>query len=85
MWTAADISIAFDDDMTNDPIVRAEKSTPMGPLQVMAEVRRVGRKLKFVGLHVHGDEGMINANGHRAVATDRPGLARSFGCRRNHG
>lgn len=55
MWTVSDIRIVVDDDLSDDPIVTAEISTPAGRLKLMADVDIVGRRLRLKGLHMHGD------------------------------
>jgi hypothetical protein len=54
MWTAADIAIILDDDLTDDPVVTARILTPAGELLVMAEVEVQDRELVLRGLHMHG-------------------------------
>lgn len=54
MWTAADIEIILDDDLTDDPVVTAHILTPAGELLLMAEVERDDRGLLLRGLHMHG-------------------------------
>jgi hypothetical protein len=54
VWTAADIEIILDDDLTDDPVVTAHILTPAGELLVMAEVEVRNRELVLRGLHMHG-------------------------------
>ena len=50
IWTTSDVEIVFD-EMTDEPVVMAEIS-PLGQLQIMAEVRREGRRLEFDRCHI---------------------------------
>jgi hypothetical protein len=54
VWTAADIEIILDDDLTDDPVVTARILTPAGELLVMAKVEVLGRELVLRGLHMLG-------------------------------
>jgi hypothetical protein len=66
MWTAGDIEIELEDDLTDDRVVTARVTTPMGALLVMAEVEQQGRELLLDRLHMHGETFGPNALGaHR--------------------
>ncbi|HUI19348.1 MAG TPA: hypothetical protein VL244_16900 [Alphaproteobacteria bacterium] len=56
MWKAADVGIVVDDDLSDDPVVTANITTPAGRLSVMAAVSFEGRTLVLAGLHMHGDD-----------------------------
>ena len=51
-WRAADITIIILDDQTDDPIVTAEILTPVGTVEVMAEVSLTAKCLALTGLHI---------------------------------
>jgi hypothetical protein len=52
MWDPAQIAFDLVEDMTADPVVTVNVSTPAGVLKVMAEPERVGRTLVLHGLHM---------------------------------
>ena len=54
VWTATDIEIIPEDDLTDDPVVTAHTLTPAGELLVMAEVEVHDRELVLRGLRMHG-------------------------------
>lgn len=56
MWTAADIEIVIDDDLTEDPVLTAEIDTPAGRLKAMAAVTIEDGVLILDGLHMHGED-----------------------------
>lgn len=60
MWGANDIAITLHSDMTDDPIVTAEISTPDGIVMVMAEVyvedRNGSREMMLKEFHIHGED-----------------------------
>jgi hypothetical protein len=55
MWTADDIEIELEDELTDGPVVTARITTPLGALLVMAEVELQGRELRLDRLHMHGE------------------------------
>jgi len=56
VWTAADIEMVLDEDLTDDPVLTAEIATPAGRLKAMADVSLDNRTLHLIGLHMHGDD-----------------------------
>lgn len=66
MWTADDIQIELEDELTDGPVVTARIITPEGALQVMAEIEWRGRELVLDRLHMHGETLLPNELGpHR--------------------
>jgi hypothetical protein len=63
MWTAADIDIVLDDELTDDPVITARILTPAGELLVMAEVSLDDGELVLRGLHMHGVSLGLNSLG----------------------
>jgi hypothetical protein len=55
MWTADEIQIELEDELTDGQIVTARITTPAGALLVMAEVEQQGRELLLDRLHMHGE------------------------------
>ena len=55
MWTADDIEIELEDELTDGQVVTARITTPAGVLLVMAEVEQQGRELLLDRLHIHGE------------------------------
>jgi hypothetical protein len=51
LWTIADISFGFVDDMTDDPVVTLRVMTPVGSLTFMAEPVMIGTTMVLKGLH----------------------------------
>jgi hypothetical protein len=54
-WTAADIDIVLDDDMTDGPVTTVRICTPAGELTVMAEVSFSGRELFLARTRVQAE------------------------------
>jgi hypothetical protein len=55
MWTADDIGIELEDDLTDAPVATARIITRAGALLVMAEVELQGRELRLDRLDMHGE------------------------------
>jgi hypothetical protein len=55
MWTADDIQIELEDELTDGQVITARIITPAGALLVMAEVEQRGRELLLDRLHMHGE------------------------------
>ena len=67
MWKADDIIIEI--DLVDDPVLVALVTTPAGLLEVIGEVRRVGRVLHVERAHVQGlSRGALGRNGLNAIA-----------------
>lgn len=56
----------FDNTATEDPVVTADINYPGGTLSVMANAKKVGRRIELDGLHVHGTGG-ANSLGHAKI------------------
>ena len=52
MWTAADIQIVLDEELSAGAIVTARVETPDGELELMAEIERFDRELVLAGIHI---------------------------------
>jgi hypothetical protein len=55
MWTAADIEIERESELTDHPVATARITIPMGGLLVMAEAELQRRELRLDRLHTHGE------------------------------
>jgi hypothetical protein len=64
-WTLADIEIALDADMTDDPVMTVRISTPVGVVTVMAEVALSGRELFLTRTHIQGENLTPGSPGRR--------------------
>ncbi len=98
MWTADDLAIQLEDELTDGRVVTARIITPLGALLVMAEVEQQGRELLLDRLHIQGETLRPNQLGpHRLrqianVLIERMGLdailikgaTRTSGARRDH-
>jgi hypothetical protein len=63
VWTAAEISLVIDDEASAGSIVTVRVSTPMGQLEIMANIESFGRELVLSGVHIQTETLRANALG----------------------
>jgi hypothetical protein len=55
MWTAADIEITLDNELSSGSVVTAHIRAPGGELALIADVERFDRELVLAGFHIQGE------------------------------
>ena len=55
MWTAADIEIVLDNELSAGSVVTADIRTPEGSLRLITEIERYDHELVLAGLHIQGE------------------------------
>jgi hypothetical protein len=53
-WQPGDITFDIVAEETDHPVATVSFETPAGQIQVMAELKEEGRKLRLIGLHIQG-------------------------------
>jgi hypothetical protein len=61
VWTAADVQILLDSDLSDGALVTVRILTPAGALLAMGNIVKFDRELVLSGVHMHGET--LRANG----------------------
>jgi hypothetical protein len=81
VWTAAEISLVIDDEASAGSIVTVRVSTPMGQLEIMANIESFGRELVLSGVHIQTETFKGECSRLAAIAADCASCGGDGGCR----